>query len=115
MPIGFLTRTERERLNRFPAQIPEEDLRVFFLLSDADQTVINKQREAHTCSGVQTVRDGLANRSISWPALCANTPTAGPALSANGPTLVCKRLANRPAGQHAMRMVSWLEKRAELA
>ena len=51
MPIGFLTTTERERLNRFPAQIPDEDLRVFFLLSDADQTAINKQREAHTRLG----------------------------------------------------------------
>jgi TnpA family transposase len=51
MPIGFLTRTERERLNRFPAQIPDEDLRIFFLLSGADQTVINKQREAHTRLG----------------------------------------------------------------
>ena len=26
MPIGFLTTTERERLKRFPAQIPDEDL-----------------------------------------------------------------------------------------
>ena len=51
MPIGFLTRTERERLNRFPAQIPDEDLRGFFLLSDADQTAIHKQREAHTRLG----------------------------------------------------------------
>ena len=51
MPIGFLTRTERERLNRFPAQISDEDLRGFFLLSDADQTAINKQREAHTRLG----------------------------------------------------------------
>ena len=51
MPIGFLTRTERERLNRFPAQIPDEDLRGFFLLSEADQTAINKQREAHTRLG----------------------------------------------------------------
>jgi TnpA family transposase len=51
MPIGFLTRTERERLNRFPTQIPDEDLRVFFLLSEADQTAITKQREAHTRLG----------------------------------------------------------------
>src|SRR5438132_9694752 len=51
MPIGFLTTTERERLSRFPAQIPDENLGVFFLLSDADQTAINKQREAHTRLG----------------------------------------------------------------
>jgi TnpA family transposase len=51
MPIGFLTTAERERFTRFPAQIPDEDLHVFFLLSDADQTAINKQREAHTRLG----------------------------------------------------------------
>ena len=49
--MAFSPRTERDRLNRFPAQIPDEDLRVFFLLSDADQTAINKQREAHTRLG----------------------------------------------------------------
>ena len=52
MPIGFLTRAERERLNRFPAQIPDEELHAIFLLSDADQTAINKQRKAHTRLGV---------------------------------------------------------------
>jgi hypothetical protein len=33
MPIDFLTVTERERLNRFPNLIPDEDLRVFLVLS----------------------------------------------------------------------------------
>ena len=33
MPIGFLTAADRLRLNRFPAQIPHEDLSAFFLLS----------------------------------------------------------------------------------
>jgi TnpA family transposase len=36
MPIGFLTTAERERLNRFPEQIPRDDLSAFFLLSEAD-------------------------------------------------------------------------------
>jgi hypothetical protein len=36
MPIGFLTAAERERLSRFPEHIPEDDLSVFFLLSEAD-------------------------------------------------------------------------------
>ena len=40
MPIGFLTTADRDRLNRFPAQMPEEDLRAFFLLSEDDQRVI---------------------------------------------------------------------------
>jgi len=51
MPIGFLSPADRDRLSRFPAQIPDDDLRAFFLLSDADQQVINHQREAHTRLG----------------------------------------------------------------
>ncbi len=49
--MGLLTTSERDRLNRFPVQIPDEELRVFFLFSDADQTAINTQREAHTRLG----------------------------------------------------------------
>jgi TnpA family transposase len=51
MPIGFLPPADRDRLNHFPAQIPDDDLRAFFLLSDADQQLINHQREAHTRLG----------------------------------------------------------------
>jgi TnpA family transposase len=51
MPIGFLPPADRDRLNGFPAQIPDDDLRAFFLLSEADQQVINHQREAHTRLG----------------------------------------------------------------
>src|SRR5438876_1868193 len=51
MPIGFLTTADRDRLNHFPAQIPDDDLRAFFLLSETDQQVINHQREAHTRLG----------------------------------------------------------------
>jgi hypothetical protein len=51
MPIGFLTTAERERLNRFPEQIPHDDLSAFFLLSEADHQAINKQREAYTRLG----------------------------------------------------------------
>jgi TnpA family transposase len=51
MSTGFLTAADRERLNRFPAQIPDEDLSAFFLLSDADQQAINQHREAHTRLG----------------------------------------------------------------
>jgi hypothetical protein len=36
MPIDFLTAAERERLNRFPKPIPDDDLKVFFMLSHAD-------------------------------------------------------------------------------
>jgi TnpA family transposase len=51
MPIGFLTTAERDRLNRFPDPIPDEDLRAFFLLSEADQQAINQHREAHARLG----------------------------------------------------------------
>jgi TnpA family transposase len=51
MPIAFLTAAERDRLNRFPAQIPDDDLSAFFLLSEADHTAINHYREAHTRLG----------------------------------------------------------------
>jgi hypothetical protein len=51
MPIGFLTTAERERLNRFPEQIPHDDLSAFFLLSEADHQAINKQREEYTRLG----------------------------------------------------------------
>ena len=46
MPIDFLTAIERERLNRFPQPIPDEDLRVFFTLSDRDVQEVQKQRGA---------------------------------------------------------------------
>jgi Domain of unknown function (DUF4158) len=53
MPIGFLTAADRARLNRFPEQIPHEDLSAFFLLSEADQRMINQQHsEAHTRLGL---------------------------------------------------------------
>lgn len=51
MPLGFLTDADRARLNRFPEHIPEDDLSAFFLLSEADHHVINRQREAHTRLG----------------------------------------------------------------
>jgi hypothetical protein len=46
MPIDFLTAAERERLNHFPDPIPDEDLRVFFTLSDRDTQEVRKQRGA---------------------------------------------------------------------
>jgi len=51
MPIDLLTAAERKRLNRFPEPIPDDDLRVFFTLSDADQLEVGKQRGAHTQLG----------------------------------------------------------------
>jgi hypothetical protein len=55
------------------------------------------------CSGLRTGYLGLANTGRCGPAIGAKTRPRGLTLSANGPTLVCERLANRPAGQHALR------------
>src|SRR5919109_5042267 len=47
MPIGLLTAADRARLKRFPALIPDEDLRACFLLSAPDLRAGNQHREAH--------------------------------------------------------------------
>jgi hypothetical protein len=44
MPIGFLTAAERDRLNRFPTQIPDEDLRA----SSSYQTRITRRSTTST-------------------------------------------------------------------
>lgn len=62
MPIGFLPPADRDRLNGFPTQIPDDDLRAFFLLSEADQQVIKHQREAHTPWGLPS----SSVRSAIW-------------------------------------------------
>ena len=51
MPIGFLTPAERERLDRFPEQIPDDDLFIFFRLSEDDHKIVNQQREDSTRLG----------------------------------------------------------------
>jgi hypothetical protein len=44
MPIGFLTDAERAQLNRFPDEIPHDDLSAFFTLTDGDIQEIDRQR-----------------------------------------------------------------------
>ena len=44
MPIGFLTDAERAQLNRFPNEIPHDDLSAFFTLTDGDIQEIDRQR-----------------------------------------------------------------------
>jgi hypothetical protein len=43
-----------------------------------------------SCSGLQTVGDGLANSSISQPTIIANKQGSWLTIIANGPTLVCE-------------------------
>ena len=51
MPIGFLTEAERERLSRFPDEIPYDDLSAYFTLSDNDIQEIQRQRGDHNRLG----------------------------------------------------------------
>jgi len=44
MPVDFLTEAERERWQRLPDAIPQDDLLVFFLLSDDDRRETQRQR-----------------------------------------------------------------------
>jgi TnpA family transposase len=44
MPGRFLTDAERERLRRFPTEVPSEDLVDYFTLSDRDQVQVRRQR-----------------------------------------------------------------------
>src|SRR5215831_11905124 len=45
MSTSFLTAAERDRWQRFPATMPQDDLAVYFLLSDDDTREANRQRE----------------------------------------------------------------------
>jgi len=51
MPKGFLTDAQRERLNRFPDDLPRDDLSAYFTLSGADIEIIKSQRHEHTQLG----------------------------------------------------------------
>ena len=46
MSTSFLTTAERERWQRFPETMPQDDLAVYFLLSADDQREVNRQRES---------------------------------------------------------------------
>ncbi len=46
MSSGFLSAAERERWQGFPETVPQDDLAVYFLLSDDDQREVNRQRES---------------------------------------------------------------------
>ena len=45
MSSSFLSAAERERWQRFPETIPQDDLAVYFLLSEDDEREVNRQRE----------------------------------------------------------------------
>jgi TnpA family transposase len=46
MSSEFLSTAERERWQRFPETVPQDDLAAYFLLSDDDQREVNRQRES---------------------------------------------------------------------
>ena len=45
MPVGFLNEAERERWQRLPDTIPQDDLFVYFELSDDDKREARRQRD----------------------------------------------------------------------
>src|SRR2546425_9654483 len=51
MPIDFLTEAERERWQRFPDTVPQDDLFVFFQLSDEDKGEVRRQRDSQNRLG----------------------------------------------------------------
>jgi TnpA family transposase len=51
MPVDFLTETERERWQRFPDTVPQDDLFVFFQLSDEDKGEVRRQRDSQNRLG----------------------------------------------------------------
>jgi len=51
MPVSFLTGRERERLRRFPAEIPLEDVSTYFTLSDLDLGRVLTQRRDYNRLG----------------------------------------------------------------
>jgi hypothetical protein len=51
MPIGFLTDTDRDRLNRFPTDIAPTDLLTYFTLSEAELELIQTHRGDHNRLG----------------------------------------------------------------
>jgi TnpA family transposase len=51
MPVGFLTRADRERFNRFPETLPHHDLIAYFLLTESDIEQVQRCREETTRLG----------------------------------------------------------------
>jgi hypothetical protein len=51
MPVDFLTDAERERWQSLPDTVPQDDLYVFFLLTDDDKREAQRQREPHNRLG----------------------------------------------------------------
>ncbi len=51
MPGSFLNDTERERLRKFPTEIPPEDLIGYFTLSERDRVLVRGQRRDHNRLG----------------------------------------------------------------
>ncbi len=51
MPVEILNDAEREKFNNFPNYIHEEDIIIFFTLSDSDKIEIKKRRKQHNQLG----------------------------------------------------------------
>jgi len=77
VPVSFLNESERYRLNRFPGQISDKDLVMFFALSAPDKAQIRKQRSDPSQLGYSIQLRALRYlgfapddlKSIPWEAL----------------------------------------------
>ena len=47
MPVNILSDADRDRFNRFPEYIQEEDITAFFTLSDSDKREIDNPDRYH--------------------------------------------------------------------
>ena len=71
MPIGFLSDTERERLDNFPAQIIPSDLETYFTLTRVDRKQVSRTTSAANRTEMDyTLCPGPPSRGVSSPKNC---------------------------------------------
>src|SRR5499425_3178734 len=90
MSTSFLTAAERDRWQRFPDTIPQDDLAVYFLLSDDDTREANRQREP--CNRLGYVLQLCALRYLGF------VPTDFTATPGVAVTFVAEQLRLAPQG-----------------
>src|SRR5215831_5830946 len=90
MSTSFLTAAARDRWQRFPDTIPQDDLAVYLLLSDDDTREVNRQREP--CNRLGYALQLGALRYLGFvPTDCTATPEVGV-------TFVAEQLGLAPQG-----------------
>ena len=78
MPVRLFTDAERERLNRFPSDVPPGDLLAWFTLSDADLGLIGDRRGDHNRLGYALQLKALRTWASSRTTSLAHRPESSP-------------------------------------